>query len=198
MPASQTAKPNRPQIAVIVGSNRRESINRKLAEALAKLGAGRFDAKIVRIDDLPMYNQDHEANLPAEVARFKNEVAKADGVLIVTPEHDRSMPAVLKNAIDWGARPYGKNSWADKPAFITGTSPGAIGSALAQQHLRNVLVSLGAFLLGGEAYITFKPNLVDDQGNIADETTKKFLQGFVDRFATLVERLSPAVERAAA
>jgi chromate reductase len=198
MPTSPTAKPNRPQIAVIVGSNRRESINRKLAEALAKLGADRFDAKIVRIDDLPMYNQDNEANLPAEVARFKNEVATADGVLIVTPEHDRSMPAVLKNAIDWGARPYGKNSWVDKPAFITGTSPGAIGSALAQQHLRNVLVSLGAFQLGGEAYVTFKPNLVDDQGNITDENTKKFLQGFIDRFATLVERLSPVAERAAA
>ena len=121
----------------------------------------------MRIDDLPMYNQDNEGNLPAEVARFKDEIAKADGVLIVTPEHDRSMPAVLKNAIDWGARPYGKNSWADKPAFITGTSPGAIGSALAQQHLRYVLVSLGMFLLGGEAYVTFKPNLVDDQATSA-------------------------------
>jgi chromate reductase len=194
MPTLQTAKP---QIAVIVGSNRRESINRRLAQALARLGAGRFDAKIVHIDDLPMYNQDNEANLPAEVTRFKAEVAKANGVLIVTPEHDRSMPAVLKNAIDWGARPYGKNSWVDKPTFITGTSPGAIGSALAQQHLRNVFVSLSAFLLGGEAYITFKPNLFDDQGSIADESTKKFLQGFIDRFATLVERLSPA-ERAAA
>ena len=128
MPTSPTAKPNRPQIAVIVGSNRRESINRKLAEALAKLGAGKFDAKIVRIDDLPMYNRDNEANLPAEVARFKNEVAKADGVLIVTPEHDRSMPAVLKNAIDWGARPYGKNSWVDKPTFITGTSPARLAA----------------------------------------------------------------------
>jgi chromate reductase, NAD(P)H dehydrogenase (quinone) len=194
MPTS-TAKP---QIAVIVGSNRRESINRKLAQALIKLGAGKFDAKIVRIDDLPMYNQDNEASLPAEVARFKSEVAKADGVLIVTPEHNRSMPTVLKNAIDWGARPYGKNSWGDKPTFITGTSPGAIGSALAQQHLRNVLVSLGAFLLGGEVYITFKPNLIDDQSNITDESTKKFLQSFVDRFATLVERLSPSAERAAA
>jgi chromate reductase len=195
MPTLQNAKP---QIAVIVGSNRRESINRRLAAALAKLGAGRFDAKIVRIDDLPMYNQDNEAPLPPEVARFKDEVAKADGVLIVTPEHDRSMPAVLKNAIDWGARPYGKNSWVDKPTFITGTSPGVIGSALAQQHLRNVLVSLGAFLLGGEAYITFKPNFVDDQDNIADESAKKFLQGFIDRFATLVERLAPAAQRAAA
>jgi chromate reductase, NAD(P)H dehydrogenase (quinone) len=114
-----------PQIAVIVGSNRRESINRKLAHALAKLGAGQFDAKFVRIDDPPMYNQD-EGDLPAEVVRFKDQLARADGVLFVTPEHDRSVPAMLKNAIDWGARPYGKNSWAAKPALITGTSPGAV------------------------------------------------------------------------
>jgi chromate reductase, NAD(P)H dehydrogenase (quinone) len=193
-----TTAANRPQIAVVVGSNRRDSINRKLGQALAKLGASQFDARFVRIDDLPLYNQDLEANLPAEVVRFKNEIAAADGVLIVTPEHNRSMPTVLKNAIDWGARPYGKNSWAGKPAFVTGTSPGAIGSALAQQHLRNVLVSLGVFLLGGEAYVTFKPNLIDEHGNIADESTKSFLQGFVDRFADLIGRLSPAQERAAA
>lgn len=192
-----TTATNRPQIAVIVGSNRRDSINRKLAQAFAKLGADRFDAHIVRIDDLPLYNQDSEASLPAEVTRFKNELAAADGVLIVTPEHNRSIPTVLKNAVDWGARPYGKNSWAGKPAFITGTSPGAIGSALAQQHLRNILVSLGVFLLGGEAYVTFKPNLIDEHGNIGDDSTKAFLQGFADRFATLVERLS-VKERAAA
>ncbi len=187
-----------PQIAVIAGSNRRDSINRKLALALAKLGAGKFDAKLVRIDDLPMYNQDLEANLPAEVVRFKNEIARADGVLIVTPEHNRSIPTVLKNAVDWGARPYGKSVWPGKPAFITGTSPGAIGSALAQQHLRSVMTGLGMILLGGEAYVTFKPNLIDEHGNIGDESTKAFLQGFVDRFAALVERLSPATERSAA
>jgi chromate reductase, NAD(P)H dehydrogenase (quinone) len=179
-----------PQIAVIVGSNRQDSINRKLAQALIKLSAGKFDAKIARIDDLPLYNQDHEANLSPAVVRFKDEIARADGVIIVTPEHNRSVPTVLKNAIDWGARPYGKNSWAGKPIFITGTSPGALGTALAQTHLRNVLgASLGAFVFGGEAYITFKPNLVDDQGNISDESTKSFLQGFVDRFATLVTKL---------
>jgi chromate reductase len=187
-----------PQIAVIVGSNRRESINRKLARALAKLGAGKFDANFVRIDDLPMFNQDLEGNLPAEVVRFKDDIARGDGVLIVTPEHDRSIPAVLKNAVDWGARPYGKNAWAGKPAFITGTSAGAIGTALAQQHLRSVMTGLGMILLGGEAYITFKPNLIDDQGNIGDDSTRKFLQGFADRFAALVGRLSPQAERSAA
>jgi chromate reductase len=188
----------KPHIAIVVGSNRRDSINRKLAQALAKLGADKFDASIVRIDDLPMFNQDNEGNLPAEVVRFKGEVAKADGVLIVTPEHDRSIPAVLKNAVDWGARPYGKNSWTGKPTFITGTSPGAIGSAIAQQHLRSVMVSMGVILQGGEAYITFKPDLVDANGNIGDENTRKFLQGFLDQFASLVARLSAQPARSAA
>jgi chromate reductase, NAD(P)H dehydrogenase (quinone) len=178
-----------PQVAVIVGSNRRESINRKYAQALVKLGAGKFDAKFVRIDDLPMFNQDNEANMPAEAARFKDEITRADGVLIVTPEHNRSMPTALKNAIDWGARPFGKSVWPGKPGFITGMSGGAIGTALAQQHLRSVMLGLGMILLGGEAYITNKPNLFDDQGNVGDETTQKFLQGFVDRFATLVTKL---------
>jgi chromate reductase, NAD(P)H dehydrogenase (quinone) len=195
MPTLQNAKP---QIAVIVGSNRRESINRKLAQALIKLGAGKIEAKIVRIDDLPIYNQDNEGNLPAEVMRFKDEIKKADGVLIITPEHNRSMPTVLKNAIDWGARPYGTSVWPDKPGFITGTSPGAIGTALVQANLRTIMLGLGMTLLGGESYVQFKPNLVDDQGNITDESTKKFLQSFVERFAKLVERLSPAAVSAAA
>jgi len=179
-----------PQIAVIVGSNRRESINRKYARALAKLGADKFDAKFVRIDDLPLYNQDNEGNLPAEVVRFKDEITRADGVLFVTPEHNRSIPTALKNAVDWGARPMGKSVWPGKPGFITGSSPGAIGTALAQQHLRSVMTGLGMILLGGEAYITNKQGLFDDEGKIGDETTQKFLQGFVDRFATLVGKLS--------
>ena len=189
----------KPHVAIVVGSNRRDSINRKLAQALAKLAAKDFDATIVRIDDLPMYNQDNEGNPTPEIARFKDEISRADGVLIVTPEHDRSIPAALKNAVDWGARPYGKNSWAGKPAFITGTSPGAIGSALAQQHLRSVMTGLGMILLGGEAYLTFKPNLIDPEGNIGDESTRKFLEGFLGRFADLVTRLSqPKAERSAA
>jgi chromate reductase, NAD(P)H dehydrogenase (quinone) len=181
-----------PSVAVIVGSNRRDSINRKLAQALVKLGAGKFDAYFVRIDDLPLYNQDHEGNLTPEVVRYKGELARADGILIVTPEHNRSIPTALKNAIDWGARPSGKSNWPDKVGFITGTSPGAIGTALVQANLRTVMLGLGMTLLGGEAYISYKPNLVDDQGNITDESTRNFLQGFVDRFATLVTKLMPA------
>lgn len=186
------------KIAVIIGSNRRESINRKLAEALIQLGKAKFDARIVQIDDLPLYNQDLEAELPESVVRFKAEIADADGVLFVTPEHSRSIPAVLKNALDWGARPYGKNSWAGKPAAITGTSPGAIGTAVAQQHLRQILGVLGALVLGGEAYVSFKPGLVSDGGRIADDSTRGFLQAFVDQFAALVAQLAQRPARRAA
>jgi chromate reductase, NAD(P)H dehydrogenase (quinone) len=145
----------------------------------------------VRIDDLPLYSQDLEPDLPASVVRFKSEIAAADALLFVTPEHSRSIPAALKNAIDWGGRPYGQNSWAGKPAAITGTSPGAIATALAQQHLRQILGSfLGVLVMPGEAYITFKPGLVDDDGNIAEESTRAFLQAFVDQFAALVAQVS--------
>jgi chromate reductase, NAD(P)H dehydrogenase (quinone) len=130
-------------IAVIVGSNRRESINRKLAQALGGLVPAQLAFNFVQIDDLPLYNQDHENDPPASVVRFKAEIAAADGLLFVTPEHSRSIPAVLKNAIDWGARPWGHNSWTDKVAAITGTSPGAIGTAVAQQHLRQILAAQG-------------------------------------------------------
>src|SRR5438132_3008286 len=178
------------KVAIVVGSNRRESINRKLAQAIAKLADGRFVTNFVQIDDLPIYNQDVESPLPAGVTRFKSEIEQADALLFVTPEHNRSLPAVLKNAIDWGARPYGHNSWGGKPAAITGTSPGAIGTAVAQQHLRQILGDLGALVMGGEAYVTFKPGLIDDAGTIADEGTRKFLQAFVDQFTTLLARLS--------
>jgi chromate reductase, NAD(P)H dehydrogenase (quinone) len=186
-------------VAIVVGSNRRQSINRQLALALAKLGDGNMTAKIVQIDDLPLYNQDLEDPLPASVSRFKDEIARADGVLFVTPEHNRSIPAVPKNAIDWGSRPYGKNIWTGRPAAITGTSPGAIASAIAQQHLRQILGNQGMIVLGGEAYITFNPGLIDEGGAVSDPGTRAFLQAFVDRFAALVSRLSgrDTIERAA-
>src|SRR5664279_4958294 len=147
------------KLGVIVGSNRRDSINRKLADALIKLGRDQFDASIIRIDDLPLYNQDLETALPEQVVRFKSHITDVDAVLFVTPEHSRSIPAVLKSAIDWGARPWGKNSWTGKLAAVTGTSAGAIGTAVAQQHLRAILGDIGVLVMGGEAYITFKPGL---------------------------------------
>jgi chromate reductase, NAD(P)H dehydrogenase (quinone) len=188
-----------PTLAVIVGSNRRESINRKLAQAIAKLAAGRFGVKFVKIDDLPIFNQDHEAEPPPVVVRFRNEISEADALLFVTPEHNRSIPTVLKNAVDWGSRPYGKSVWnGGKTAFVTGTTSGAIGTAMAQETLRTMLNFLGVHTLPAEAYITFKPGLIDDNGNITNDDTKKFLQGFVDGLADLTERLAPTKRKSAA
>ncbi len=187
------------KLGIIVGSNRRESINRKLAAALAHLGTDAFEATFIQIDDLPMYNQDNEQRVPAPVARFKAAVEASDALLFVTPEHNRSIPAVLKNSIDWGGRPYGKSSWPGKPAAITGTSGGAISTAVAQQHLRAVLANQGLHLMGGEAYIQFKPELVDAQGAVADESVRKFLKSFIDQFATFAGKLTakPAHQAAA-
>jgi len=185
------------KVALIAGSNRRESINRKLAQALAKLGAPGLEFKLVQIDDLPIYNQDNEGNLPASVVRFKSEIAAADGIVFVTPEHNRSIPTVLKNAIDWGARPWGKNNWTGKLAAVTGTSPGAIGAALAQQHLRQILGAQGVVLMGGETYITFKPGLIDADNNVTDESVRGFLKSFIDQFAALVARFATPARAAA-
>jgi chromate reductase len=186
------------KLSVIVGSNRRESINYKLAQVLTKLGAGAFEATFVRIDDLPLYNQDEELPTPANVARFKAEIEGADALLFVTPEHSRSIPALLKNAIDWGARPWGKSSWPGKPAANISTSRGAISTAIAQQHLRAVLGDQGLHLMGGEAYIQFKPELIDAAGEVADESVRKFLKTFIDNFAGFAGRLAPQKAQAAA
>jgi len=185
------------KLGIIVGSNRRESINRKLAQALARLGGNRFEAKFIQIDDLPIYNQDHENPAPANVARMKADIEGSDAILFVTPEHNRSIPAVLKNAIDWAARPYGKNSWRGKPAAVTGTTPGVISTAVAQAHLRSVL-STSMHVMGGEAYIQFKPELVDAQGNVTDESARKFLKDFIDQFAGFAARFTSQRAQAAA
>jgi len=188
------------KLGIIVGSNRRESINRKLAQALAKLGQDKFESKFIQIDDLPIYNQDHETPSPSPVARMKSAIEASDAVLFVTPEHSRSIPAVLKNAIDWGARPYGKSSWRDKPAAVIGTSGGVISTAVAQTHLRAVLNSgVAMHVLGGETYIQFKPELIDAQNAVTDDNVRKFLKEFIDRFADFAGKLSaqPANQAAA-
>ena len=178
------------KLAVIVGSNRRESINRKLAQALAKLGEGAFDATFVQIDDLPMFNQDLEPNRPESTLRLKREIETADAILIVTPEHNRSIPAVLKNAIDWASRPYGKNSWAGKTVAVTGTSGGAVGTAVSQNELRMILTNLAGVVVGGQVFVTFKDDLIDAESNVTNEATRGFLQGFVDNFAKIAGKLA--------
>ncbi|MDB5955908.1 NADPH-dependent FMN reductase [Ramlibacter sp.] len=176
------------RIAVLVGSLRRESFNRQLAQALVKLGQHQLEFVTVRMDDLPLYNQDNEGNPPEPVRRFKTEIAQSQGVLFVTPEYNRSIPGVLKNAIDHASRPYGQSVWGDKPAGIIGVSVGAVGTALAQQHLRNVLAYLDMPTLGQpEMFIQNKPGLFAADGSIGNEDTKLFLQKFMDRFADWVK-----------
>ncbi|MET0344933.1 MAG: NAD(P)H-dependent oxidoreductase [Casimicrobiaceae bacterium] len=177
-------------LGVIVGSNRRESINRRLAKALTKLVEDRFDWRWIRIDDLPMYNQDLEGARPDVVNRFTVEVAGVPALLFVTPEHNRSLPAVLKNAIDWGSKPTDKQVWRGHVAAITGTSFGVIGTAVGQQHLRQILGILGVIVMGGEAYISFKPEPVDNDGNFLDDSRRTFCQAYMNQFADLVDRLA--------
>ncbi|HEY5863858.1 MAG TPA: NAD(P)H-dependent oxidoreductase [Casimicrobiaceae bacterium] len=177
-------------LGVIVGSNRRESINRRLAKALTKLVEDRFDWRWIRIDDLPMYNQDLEGARPDVVNRFTAEVAGVPALLFVTPEHNRSIPAVLKNAIDWGSKPTDKQVWRGHVAAITGTSFGVIGTAVGQQHLRQILGILGVIVMGGEAYISFKPEPVDNDGNFLDDSRRTFCQAYMNQFADLVDRLA--------
>lgn len=174
------------QIAVVAGSLRKDSFNRKLANAITKLAPAEFSFKQVKIDDLPLYNQDEDARPAASVARLKSEIEAAQGVIFVTPEYNRSIPGVLKNAIDHASRPYGQSVWAGKPAGVLGVSVGAIGTAMAQQHLRNILAYLDVPTLGQpEAFIQAKDGLFDADGNIGADS-KKFLQGWVDRYVAWV------------
>jgi chromate reductase len=179
------------RIAVVVGSLRKDSLNRKLALALAGLAPEEFSFHHVRIDDLPPYSQDTEGNPPESVKRLKNEVANSQGVLFVTPEYNRSIPGVLKNAIDHGSRPYGQSAWAGKPAGVIGISVGQIGTAVAQQHLRTILAYLDMPTLGQpEAFIQNHEGLLDDAGHIGKDDTRKFLQGWMDRYVDWVRRHS--------
>ncbi|MBB3998267.1 NADPH-dependent FMN reductase [Aureimonas pseudogalii] len=181
------------QVAVLVGSLRRDSINRKFAEALGHLAAERLEFNFVELGDVPMYNEDLfvEGQPPEPVARMKREIEGADAVLFVVPEYNRSFPAVLKNAIDWGTRPYGRNSFAAKPGGIVGTTPGATGTAAGQNHLKSVLTVVDVVLMGQpEVYFQYKPELFAEDGTVSDAATARFLGGYLDRFAKWIERTS--------
>lgn len=179
---------NKYQIAVIVGSLRKDSFNRKLANAVVKLAPTEFSFKQLQIGDLPLYNQDDDANQAESVKRLKKEISGVHGLLFVTPEYNRSIPGVLKNAIDHASRPYGQSAWAGKPAGVLGVSPGATGTAMAQQHLRNILATLDVPTLGQpEAFIQAKDGLFDEGGNISSGS-RKFLQGWMDQYVTWVKK----------
>ena len=175
-------------IAVIVGSLRTDSFNRKLANALVKLAPIEFSFQQVKISDLPLYNQDNDANPAESVKRLKNEIKSAQGLLFVTPEYNRSIPGVLKNAIDHASRPYGQSAWVGKPAGVLGVSPGAMGTAMAQQHLRNILAHLDMPTLGQpEGFIHAKEGLFDQDGNIGIDS-RKFLQNWMNHYAAWVKK----------
>lgn len=175
-------------IAVIVGSLRKDSFNGQLAAALAKLAPAEFSFKTVRMDDLPLYNQDDDGKPAASVVRLKKEITEARGLLFLTPEYNRSIPGVLKNAIDHASRPYGQSAWGGKPAGVLGVSVGAIGTALAQQHLRNILAYLDVPVLGQpEVFLQAKEGLFDANGNIGPDS-RTFLQAWMDRYVAWVKQ----------
>lgn len=176
-------------VAFLVGSLRRDSINRRLAEAVIRVSPKTLSFRPIPLDALPMYNGDLESERPEAVNSFTQQCARAEAFLFVMPEYNRSLPAVLKNAIDWGSKPGDRNVWRDKPVAMTGTSPGTIGTAVGQQHLRQILGILGASVLGGEAYITFKPDLFDSEGSFSAPSTSQFMVEYMQRFSTFTRKL---------
>ena len=182
-------------VAVIVGSLRRESINRKVALALQKLARPRgLELSLVELGDLPQYNDDLWPDPPAAVTRLKRAVEAADAVLLITPEYNRGVPGLIKNALDWASRPWGKNSWAGKPGAIAGATGGKIGTAVAQAELRNSLVVLGVALMGQpEAYLQVTPGLIDANFTITDASFRKFLDGYLACFSEWIGKVADVV-----
>lgn len=180
-----------PTIAVLVGSARKGSINQSLAQALAKLAEGKLTFDFVSLTDLPMFDGDMENDPPAEVWAFKKRVEAADGLLFVTPEYNRSIPPLLKNAIDWASRPWGKNSFRGKPGAVIGATPGMTGAIAAQLHLKQCVAGLEVIMMTQpEAYTQLKPEAIDGNHVITDEGQRKFLQGYVTALTAWVGRLS--------
>ena len=186
------------QIAVVVGSLRKDSFNHQLATAIARLAPSNFSFKLLQIGDLPLYNQDDDAHQAEPVIRLKQDIAASQGLLFITPEYNRSIPGVLKNAIDHASRTYGHNAWAGKPTGVLGVSVGAMGTAMAQQHLRNILAYLDAPTMAQpEAFIQAKPGLFEADGNISAQS-REFLQGWMDQFVAWVQKQSNTIATMAA
>lgn len=178
-------------VALVVGSLRAGSYNRQLATAVANMAASEFLFRELRIDDLPLYNQDDDAHQADAVLRLKKEIQECDALLFVTPEYNRSIPGVLKNAIDHASRPYGQNAWVGKPAGILGVSVGPAGTSMAQQHLRNILAYLDVPVLGQpEAFIQVTDGLFDGKGGIGKPDKQAFLQNWINRYAAWVRKFA--------
>ena len=187
------------KVAVILGSLRRDSVSRKAAHALARLAPDNLALEIVEIGDLPLYDEDLEGDgAPEAWTKFRQQVSQADAVLFVTPEYNRSVPGVLKNAIDVGSRPYGQAVWAGKPAAVMSTSMGALGGFGANHHLRQMLTFFDMPVLQQpEAYVGNAHTLFDEHGNVSDEVSQAFFKRFIDTFGTLIERVAPPKSLAA-
>ena len=181
-------------VGYFVGSLSAASINRQLATALIKLAPEEFTFTEIPIRDLPLYSYDYDADYPAVARSFKSAIADVDAVLFVTPEYNRSIPGALKNAIDWASRPWGENSFTGKPSAVIGASPGAIGTAVAQQNLRSVLSFCNSPQMNApEAYIQMTPGLIDDDGSVTNEGTEAFLRDWMADFLTFVTRVLTVV-----
>jgi len=183
-------------VGYFVGRLAKNSINRKLALALTKLAPSEMTMREIPIGDLPLYSYDYDQNYPAPATALKDAIASVDAVLFVTPEYNRSIPGGLKNAIDWASRPWGKNSFHRKPSGIMGTSPGKIGTAVAQQHLRSILAFCNSPLMNAiEAYIQFEPGLISDDGEVTNATPEEFLRNYMQEFYAFIERVYTAIPR---
>ena len=184
------------KVGYLIGSIATASINRKLANALVRLAPAELVMSEIAIRDLPLYSSDYDADYPPVARAFKQAIADIDAVLFVTPEYNRSIPGGLKNAIDWASRPYGQNSFNRKPCAVIGTSPGAIGTAVAQQHLRSLLSFCNAPQMNSpEAYIHYRKDMFDDEDNVIDESTASFLHKYMAEYCGFVERCYKALPR---
>ncbi|MBO9626524.1 MAG: NAD(P)H-dependent oxidoreductase [Microbacterium sp.] len=178
------------RIGYLIGSLSKDSINRTLSKALVRLAPPSLELSEISIRDLPLFDRDDEQNPAPAVTTFKSAIEGSDGLLIISPEYNRSIPGPLKNAIDWGSRPWGHNSFARKPTGIIGASTGAIGTAVMQSSMRSVLSFLNAPQLNApEAYITFKPDVFGAEGEVADAGTEQFLSHYMSEYAAFVERV---------
>jgi chromate reductase len=185
------------QVGYFVGSLSTTSINRLLSKAMIKLAPQELHFTEITFGDLPLYRPEFDADYPAPAKAFKDAIAKVDALMFVTPEYNRSIPGGLKNAIDFASRPYGKNSFTRKPSTVIGTSPGAIGTAIAQQHLRGLLGFCNSPQMNSpEAYIQFKPGMIDADGNVTIKDTEDFLRNYMQEFHAFIARVMSVHPRA--
>ena len=184
------------KVGYFVGSLAKASINRLLAKALVRLAPDGLEMAEIPFKDLPLYSYDYDANYPPVATDFKNAIAAVDAVLFVTPEYNRSIPGALKNAIDWASRPYGQNAFTRKPSAMIGASPGKIGTAVGQQHLRSILAFCNSPQMNSiEAYIVFQRGLITEDGVVTDKETEEFLRKYITEFYGFIQRVYTALPR---